>query len=473
MQRPVNLIHKSENNNKQNNNDHGRMENQQLIDSRFMNKLMEASYDGFIIFDMHGEIINGGGLLLDKMDQLSRSDMQKACQNVICSGKRVTHLLQNVDSNRIFLLTASPVFEDNQVSYIVCNIRDIENLKALEQEADYFNLQQSNNLAMSEYGAYQEELKDFITRSAAMQTVLTSAIRVAQVDSTILITGESGVGKGMLARIIHRVSKRKGCSFVKISCGAIPEQLLESELFGYEAGAFTGARREGKPGLFELAANGTVFLDEVAELPLSLQVKLLNVLQDHTFMRVGGIKEITTNARVIAATNKNLEQEMEKGAFRADLFYRLHVIPIVLPPLRVRRGDILPLVSHFIAIYNKRYGFRHHISPEALDCLMKYNWPGNVRELQNVVEFLIVMTQNDEIRLSDLPEKLVEAVRVVGGCKQPGDRMTLKGAIEEYESCLIGQVLIEHETLKEAADRLGIDISTLTRKKQKYGLVKT
>lgn len=260
--------------------------------------------------------------------------------------------------------------------------------------------------------------------------------------------------------------------FVKISCGAIPEHLLESELFGYEAGAFTGACKKGKPGLFEVAANGTVFLDEVAELPLSLQVKLLNVLQDKTFMRVGGIKEISTNARIIAATNKDLEEQVRKGAFRADLYYRLNVIPIVIPPLRARRGDILPLVSHFLRVFNERYGFKRTISPEALDCLVKYDWPGNVRELQNVIEFLVVMTEDDVIEIHNLPQNIVESVEGKGTAKSTSGKMTLKDALEEYERSLITRVLIEQGTLKEAADSLGIDISTLTRKKQKYGLIK-
>jgi transcriptional regulator with PAS, ATPase and Fis domain len=476
MRRPVDTIHKSSNGHEKSirqYHDPPSTADARLIDSGLIDKLLAASYDGLIIFDAHGTVVRSGGLLLDKMDQLSRNQLQEICHGVICSGRRANYLLPGGDEGRVFLLTASPAFEGKRVSHVVCNVRGIEDLKFLEQEAGYAELRQKkDHPSIFEHGEYQKELKDFITRSAAMQSVLASAARVAQVDSTILIAGESGVGKGMLARIIHRVSKRKDRPFVKISCGAIPEQLLESELFGYESGAFTGARREGKPGLFELAADGTVFLDEVAELPLSLQVKLLNVLQDRVFMRVGGIKEIAARARVIAATNKDLKHEVERGTFRADLFYRLHVIPITIPPLRARRGDVLPLISHFLVLYNDRYGFKRSISPEALDYLMKYEWPGNVRELQNVMEFLIVMAQDDEIKPGDLPDKLVAAVQGTGSSKQPADRITLKDAVEEYESCLISRVLAEHETLKEAAERLGIDISTLTRKKKKYGMIK-
>jgi len=457
----------------ENRNNTGGPNNTKLIRSNLLDAVLKATYDGLAIFDVDEKMLRSGGLLLERMDQECWTDMQKACQDVICSGQRITRLLQNRDSSQSFLLTASPVLDGKQgITHVVCNIRDMEDLNCLEHEASFYDLEGKNNLSLTEMVGYKEELKEFITRSVAMQSVLASALRVAKVDSTILILGESGVGKGMLARFIQRISNRKDYPFVKISCGAIPEHLLESELFGYEAGAFTGACKKGKPGLFEVAANGTVFLDEVAELPLSLQVKLLNVLQDKTFMRVGGIKEISTNARVIAATNKDLEDQVRKGLFRADLYYRLNVIPIVIPPLRARRGDILPLVSHFLRVFNERYGFRRTISPEVLDCLVKYDWPGNVRELQNVIEFLVVMTEDDVIEVHNLPQNIVESVQGKGTAKRSSGKVTLKDALEEYERSLITRVLIEQGTLKEAADSLGIDISTLTRKKQKYGLIK-
>jgi Transcriptional regulator containing PAS, AAA-type ATPase, and DNA-binding domains len=436
--------------------------------------LLGASYDGIAVFDAAGDVFHFGGGLDEKLDQQCWKDMQQICQKVIQSGKTISIQLQGEDCFRFFLLTANPVRDEHgKTTHVVCNIRDTEELAALERDVSYSAIKGNNKPSLTEGLGDQKELKKFITRSVAMQSVLATAWRVAQVNSTILILGESGVGKGLLARLIQKISKRKNEPFVKISCGAIPEALLESELFGYEAGAFTGARKTGKLGLFEAAGNGTVFLDEVAELPLGLQVKLLNVLQDRTFVRVGGIQEIVTNARVIAATNKSLEEQVKNGQFRSDLYYRLHVIPIVIPPLRERKGDILPLTSHFIENFNKCHGFRKTLSPGVIDCFVKYDWPGNVRELQNVIEYLVVVAQEDVIMVHDLPKNILESAQCKGAIVN-GDSAgtTLKDALEDYERELIFSVLMKHETLKDAADSLGIDISTLTRKKQKYGLIK-
>jgi len=394
------------------------------------------------------------------------------CRQVVVKEKPVTGFVEQKDPDKSLLVTANPVFDRNdRVAWVVCNLRDLDELYSLKREIECLSFSEKP-VPEPEWELYRNELASVVSRSAAMRRVLSSALRVAQVDSTVLILGESGVGKDMIARLIHKVSKRRDRPFVKISCGAIPEHLLESELFGYEGGAFTGAKREGKPGLFELAEDGTVFLDEVGELPLSLQVKLLNVLQDRTFMRVGGLKPIPAKARVIAATNKDLENLVKEGRFREDLFYRLHVIPIEIPPLRARRGDILPLIQHFLKSFNERYGFQRTLTPAALDFLMKYDWPGNVRELQNVIEFLVVMSQGEVIDVGDLPPKIVGSVRGIVQKPKDSGRLSLREAVEEYERELITRALREHGTLREAAESLGIDLSTLTRKKQKYGLIK-
>jgi len=306
--------------------------------------------------------------------------------------------------------------------------------------------------AAANSAASQAEVEGIVTNSPVMQQVVLFAQRVAGVDSNVLILGESGVGKGMLANLIHRAGKRKNLPLIKISCGAIPETLLESELFGYESGAFTGARKEGKRGLFEVAAGGTVFLDEIGELPLSLQSKLLNVLQDRCFMRVGGSKIISTRARIIAATNRNLERQVQEGYFREDLYYRLNVIPLLIPPLRERRMDILPLINHFLNLYCGHYEFERKLSKVTLKYLTKYDWPGNVRELQNTLEFLVVMAPGKVIMSEQLPDKIRRAVdaRLVPGRKK--NRICLKEALEDYERTLIARALDEYDTLREAAD---------------------
>lgn len=450
-----------------------KLEKEHTAGSVTVEDLLKASYDGILVCDASGKVLQSGGRILEIIDQQCWTDTQKVCQAAAYSAQRVSSLIQGADFARSFLVTASPLLDafDKRVTKVICNVRAVEDLGAAESSLHCEVLRHNRKPSLIDDEGCQEELKKFITRSVAMQSVLATALKVAQVDSTILILGESGVGKGVLARLIQKISKRKTEPFVKISCGAIPEQLLESELFGFESGAFTGARKTGKPGLFEVAGNGTVFMDEIAELPLALQVKLLNVLQDRTFMRVGGIKEIPTQARIIAATNKSLEEQVKNGLFRSDLYYRLHVVPIVIPPLRERRGDILPLANHFIDCFNQRYGFHHALSPEIIYCFVQYDWPGNVRELQNVIEYLVVMAQEEKIQIQLLPKNILEAAHVQGPAVEPA-KTKLKEALEEYERELITSVLAKHETLKDAADSLGVDISTLTRKKQKYGLMK-
>lgn len=426
--------------------------------------VLNTSYDGLAIFDAAGEMLHCFGALFKRVDEQCLATMRQACQDAVRTEQPLSCVTQNEDQSRSLLLTASPVFDGGAgITHVTCNIRDIDDLDLLRREVCCRNGRDNSKPSLIDGLAYQEELKNFITRSVAMERVLATALRVAQVDSTILILGESGVGKGLMARHIQKIGRRKNEPFVKISCGAIPEQLLESELFGYEVGAFTGARKNGKPGLFEIAGSGTIFLDEIAELPLSLQVKLLNVLQDRTFIRVGGVREIATNARIISATNKNLEQLVKAGQFRADLFYRLHVVPVVIPPLRERRGDILILVNHFLDNFGKRHGFSKALDAEAIDCLVKYDWPGNVRELQNVIEYLVVAIQDDIIRKRHLPGNILEEAE---------PRTTLKDALENYERGFIHDMLLTYGNLKDTADSLGIDTSTLTRKKQKYGLIR-
>ncbi len=435
--------------------------------------LLHASYDGFVVFDGNGKVVCAWGLLARRLPKRVFFNFRRLFQEVVTRKKRATSIFESPGCEHVLLVTANPVFgEQRNVVFVVFNVRDARDLVSLQAELSRSSCWQPSDLCAGEWESLARET-GIVTRSAAMQQVLKSAAKVAQVDSTVLLLGESGVGKDMLARFIHRASKRKDQPFVKIACGAIPEHLLESELFGYEGGAFTGARKEGKPGLFELAADGTVFLDEVGELSLSLQVKLLNVLQDKVFYRVGGLRPISTNARVIAATNRDLEKQVEEGTFRADLFYRLHVIPITIPPLRARRGDILPLAYHFLEVYNNRYGFQKSFSEAVLNAFVRYDWPGNVRELQNVVEYLVVMVPGDVIMPEHLPKKLVSSSGDVrGGESAARGRLNLKQAVEEYERDLITRAIMEHKTLKEAAESLGIDLSTLTRKKQKYRLMK-
>ena len=294
-------------------------------------------------------------------------------------------------------------------------------------------------------------------------------MKVAQVDSTVLIQGETGVGKGFFARLIHRASPRNEGPFIRVDCGAIPETLIESELFGYEKGAFTGARTEGKPGLFELAEGGTLFLDEIGDLPLTVQVKLLRFLEENRIMRVGGtfIREI--DARVIAATHRNLEEMVKKGEFRKDLFFRLNVVPIHIPPLRERIEDIPPLINFFLNDLNHKHSTEKIILPRAIDCLCQYSFSGNIRELSNLVERVVVLTQAQDIHMEDLPSHVRHPD--TNAAVWPGnDDSNLSNAVARTEKEIIFRALRTCGTQRKAARILGIDQSTLARKAKRYGI---
>jgi len=252
--------------------------------------------------------------------------------------------------------------------------------------------------------------------------------QVAETKTTILITGETGTGKELIAQAIHRGSPRKNNAFIKINCGAIAESLIESELFGYEKGAFTGAAAP-KPGKFELAHEGTIFLDEIGELPKDMQVKLLQVLQDQTFERVGGIKTLQVDARIIAATNRDLLKEIKEGNFREDLYYRLNVVPIKMPPLRERKEDIPSLTRYFLDRFNDKLNKNmKEITPQVLDCFKKYSWPGNIRELENLIERIVLLTKSEIISLDDLPDEIKNSA----GQEFPDHEPEEKDQFEKY-----------------------------------------
>lgn len=246
---------------------------------------------------------------------------------------------------------------------------------------------------------------EFIGQSPAIKEILSIINKLSKTDSTVLIMGESGTGKELVAKMIHQKSTRATKPFIPVNCGAIPSELLESELFGHEKGAFTGAVYS-RPGRFELAHEGTIFLDEIGDMPLHLQVKILRVIQERTFERIGSTKPLHVNVRIIAATNKNLENEVKEGKFREDLYWRLNVVPLLIPPLRERKEDIPILCEYFINKFSEKFGYELKIKSDAFDLLLNYHWPGNVRELENLIERLYVLSENGVITINDLPERI-------------------------------------------------------------------
>ncbi len=331
--------------------------------------------------------------------------------------------------------------------------------KALEDR----RLRNENRLLKREL-RLRHNSKTIIGKSTCIQEVFRMVHRVAPADSTVLIHGESGTGKELIAREVHYSSHRSNDAFVAINCGALPETLLESELFGHVRGSFTGAIKD-KEGLFAVAHGGTILLDEVGECSPAIQVKLLRVLQEREIIPVGGTRPISVDVRLVAATNADLEQMVQDGTFRADLFYRLNVIPIHLPPLRDRRDDIPLLVDHFLGALDVKG--QKTMTPEALDLLVKYDWPGNVRELENIVERMVILQEGNSLEVDDVPPRL--RTRWEGSDKDEPDVSNM--SLEDLEKRHLLRVLNETGWQKrKASSILGINTSTLYRKLQRYGI---
>ncbi|MEW6275517.1 MAG: sigma 54-interacting transcriptional regulator [Bacillota bacterium] len=392
---------------------------------------------------------------------------------VISTGRPVS-IIQEVGKRKRCLTQGAPVFgADGQVELVIVNSHDVTELYALQEK-----LKQSQKLA-DRYQAELSEIRitlmkdeDIIIRSKKMLDVLDLARRLAPVDTTVLILGESGAGKEVVANLLHKANpQRSPRPFIKVNCGAIPRDLLESELFGYEPGAFTGASREGRRGLFELADGGSIFLDEVGELPMDLQVKLLRVLQEREFNRLGGAKVVKVDVRVIAASNKDLDEMVKAGLFRQDLYYRLSVVPLKVPPLRERKEDIVAIAQHYVTYFNRKYGFNKVLSAELLDAMESYSWPGNVRELINVVERMVVTSKGNILGAEAFPAESKKSSYLAHfnkGTFDPG--MSLKEITEITEKEAIAQAIRFNRKTVLAAEKLGVSRATLARKMRKYGI---
>lgn len=325
------------------------------------------------------------------------------------------------------------------------------------------------------------KLRDYIANSANMIRIFEKAKQVANFPTTILLIGETGVGKEVVASFIHHNSERADKPYIKVNCCAIPEQLLESELFGYESGAFTGAKVKGKPGLFELANNGTLLLDEIADMAIPLQVKLLRVLQENEVMRLGGQKAIPLNVRIISSTNRNMKDMLETGHFSEALYYRLNVVELHIPPLRERREDILPLCNFFLSHFCERYKLEKTFSQQVKEHMANYDWPGNVRELRNTVENLVVSSESEMIGFEDMPQRIV-AVKIgthqssvptsLASLKSPmedGD-FSMRQVVEEMQKEIILNAIKKYGSLRKAANSLDMDPATLHRLAKKLDI---
>ncbi|MBU5312982.1 sigma 54-interacting transcriptional regulator [Tissierella carlieri] len=382
---------------------------------------------------------------------------------VIRKGEKVT-LIQKTGANRTLMVTGIPMFdEEGQIIKIINISKDItenqmlgQELKDIQSQLQWFQKELNKRQAI-----YDSKVN---YKSVSMNKIMELILHICDLDATVLLLGETGVGKGYIAKVIHESSIRKNEPFVPINCGAIPENLLESELFGYESGAFTGATKGGKKGLFEIAGKGTIFLDEIGDMPMNLQVKLLHVLDDKKVLRLGGEKPIKVEGRLIAATNKDLKKLIQEGKFREDLYYRLNVVPINIPPLRERKEDVPALVKMFLDNYNNEHGTHKTISEGGYNILIDYNYPGNIRELENIIERLVITTLGDIVEDIQVAE-IIEPTKEMN--YNSDEIVPLKQSVEELERRILISAFEKYKTTRKVAEALDIDQSTVVKKAKK------
>ena len=454
----------------------------EFVAARFheINAVLEAAYDGMMVTNSLGTIIRLNTaaeklLMTHRRDLLGRNVRELLCNHVlddsavlkVIHSKAPATVIALTKDHKQLLITGTPLFNDDKtLDLVVVNLRDLSELEELKQR-----LEQKQLIVES----YQRELTKLtrqlpdgiVASSPAMMKILAQIDAIAQADATVLITGESGVGKEVIVNRIYTTSSRNHMPLIKINCSAIPPSLFESEMFGYEEGAFTGAKKRGKAGFFEMANGGTLFLDEIGELQIDMQVKLLRVIQEKELTRVGGTKSVHVDVRILAATNQDLWKLTQEGKFRQDLFYRLNVINLEIPPLRERRDDILPLANAFVDKYNAKYHKRKIITLALGKLLRCLEWPGNIRELENLMENLVLMAQEDKLKPCHLPlryhsyEYEQETGVTVRGI------LPLKDAMEQTERQLLKNAQERFSNMRDMAAALGVNQSTISRKLQR------
>ena len=456
--------------------------------------------DALLVQDRHGNIIYANSAALDLFGYSLSEALTFNSYELYENGVTNVHIFGELLERKTVVTTAqiivkkdlsqtppllvsqTPIFDENgDVKYSIEVIRDMDALNHLYQSA-LRHAQNSNREGRSTTFRKQHAMKTFIVSSDAMNELLGVADRISDSSATVLIQGESGTGKELLAEYIHKTSTRRDEELVAINCAALPENLLESELFGYEQGSFTGASSKGKPGLIELAHNGTLLLDEIDSLPLPLQGKLLRVIETGQIRRVGSVRSVQVDFRLISATNADLEQMVFKKEFRADLYHRLNILLFRIPPLRERREEIRPLCEYFLKMYSEKYGRQKRFSEHIMHRLEEYAWPGNVRELRNLVERTVLMTDSHVELVDDIPDSLFASEYIrqflrqtppIGLPRQDQDTLpeydgnkSLKENVRMYERKVIENVVKEAGSLSEAAKMLDLDKSTLIRKRK-------
>ena len=450
---------------------------------KYLKAIIECSFDGIYITDGEANtwMINEAYERITGLDSekllgenmwtlMERGIISSSGSLLAIAEKRIVTLYQTFSTGKRAMITSTPIFDDEgEIVLVETNVRDLTEICALREQAerDKNELEQRRQLEF-----IKEKKVDMVVCDENTIKTLLLADSVAKMDTTVVLCGESGVGKEVFAKYIRDNSRRKDAPYVKVNCGAIPENLIESELFGYEKGSFTGANKSGKIGLFEMADHGTIFLDEIGELPLNMQVKLLRVLQEQEIERIGGTKPVRIDVRVIAATNRNLEKMMEEKKFREDLYYRLMVFPIHIPALRERKKDIEPLAEYFLKELNNRYKGNKHLAENCMMILENYQWPGNVRELKNIVERAFIISQSDEITTESIPitdaNVHMNKYRKAKASLAIDTDIPMEEAVKQLEMIYMDKAFEKYGNVRDAAESLGMSASTFVRKRQKY-----
>lgn len=443
-----------------------------------------ANFQGILITDDKGIIIYVDDCFNDKYGLVPQHLMHKSVFEleqqgvfkpssaaiVLKTGKK-TNIIQTLKNGDKVIVSAFPIFKKNgAVSKVITFTRDLDGYiraKNIYEEMALKIRQYEKTLSDMQYESIL--IENFHTANHQFQQILKALQRAARYNINVLLLGETGVGKTLLAKKIHKLSEFKDGNFVEINCGALPENLIESELFGYEKGAFTGADEKGKKGIFEIARHGTLFLDEISEMPLSSQTKLLKVLQDNEFRRIGGDKNIKTDCRIIAATNKNLKEEIKENRFRQDLYYRLNGVCFTLPALRHRKEDLIMLCNTILEKANERFGFQKMLDKEVLNIFLKYDWPGNIRELENVIFRMAVTSEETIITKSFVPQEIAESLKIKSTTPFELDKITdLQTAIDTYEGEIIKEMYARYGSSVKVAKALNISQATAARKIKKH-----
>lgn len=458
---------------------YGNLSKSKKVEQEFFD-ILESLHDDFVIISNKGiieKVLPSFDELygISSADAIGRSVQEMEEREIfnpsvalrVLKSLKAEVMLQKISSGAYLMCTAIPIFDrEGNLHKVISYTRNVTKYENLKDE--YRKLEETVYLYTTQLEQLKKEHEENTKikgNSKIIRRIINMIDRVSKFDTNVLLTGESGVGKTMFAEAIHNSSNRKEQPFITINCGAIPENLLESELFGYEKGAFTGANQDGKAGLIEMAHNGTLFLDEIGDLPLLMQVKLLKVIQDKKVTRVGGIKEKSVDFRLVSASNKDLIKLIGENKFREDLYYRLNVLSIHIPPLRDRKEDIFFLITHFLNKFNEKYKVSHTFSNKAINYLELYSWPGNIRELENVIERMVIITDDYIINEDMLPQNIYTKDSI--GNYDTSDK-TLKEILEQVEKNIITKCYEEHKTSTQVAKVLGISQPSASLKIKKY-----